>query len=368
VKKRILFVFGTRPEAIKVAPVIKKFQNTNFEIKVCNTGQHSDLLDPVLSFFNIKPDFNLKVMKENQTLFDITSNILSSLKTTLETYKPDLVFVHGDTTTAFISSLACFYLKIKIAHIEAGLRTNDKYSPFPEEMNRTLISSLADFHFAPTKRSKSNLLDLKIPEQRIKITGNTVIDSLLMAKEIVLKDSNYQIKGVDNNKKIILFTGHRRENFGAGFEKIFKSLKKISKNYPDIQIVYPVHPNPNVKKLASKFFKNDKSILLIPPLDYGQFVWLMINSFIIITDSGGIQEEAPSLGKPVLVTRNKTERPEAVDAGTVILVGDDEDEIYKNASKLLSDRNVYDKMSKLINPYGDGNASSHIFSYVNKLF
>ena len=366
-KKRILFVFGTRPEAIKVAPVIKKFQNTNFEIKVCNTGQHSDLLDPVLSFFNIKPDFNLKVMKENQTLFDITSNILSSLKTTLETYKPDLVFVHGDTTTAFISSLACFYLKIKIAHIEAGLRTNDKFAPFPEEINRTLISSLADFHFAPTEEAESNLLNLNVDKEKIKVTGNTVIDSLLIAKELVENDPAYNIKDVDINKKIILFTGHRRENFGTGFEKIFKSLKKISKNYPDIQIVYPVHPNPNVKKLASKFFKNDKSILLTPPLDYGRFVWLMSKSYLIITDSGGIQEEAPSLGKPVLVTRDKTERPEAVEAGTVILVGNNMEKITKTASMLISNQNEYQKMSKLINPYGDGKASDRIVKLINKL-
>ena len=364
----MLFVFGTRPEAIKLAPVIKKFQKSNFEVKVCNTGQHSDLLNPVLDFFNIKPDYDLKVMKENQNLFDVSANILNSIKKILENFKPQLVFVHGDTTTAFISSLACFYLKIKIAHIEAGLRTNDKFAPFPEEINRTLISSLADFHFAPTKEARSNLLNLNVDKEKIRVTGNTVIDSLLIAKEIVENDSTYNIKGVDINKKIILFTGHRRDNFGIGFEKIFSALKKISNHFSDIQIVYPVHPTPNVKRLASKFFKNDKSILLIPPLDYGQFVWLMINSKIIITDSGGIQEEAPSLGKPVLVTREKTERPEALNAGTVILVGNDEDKIFHNVSTLMSNQNLYNKMSRLINPYGDGNSSEQIFNYIKKAF
>ena len=237
-----------------------------------------------------------------------------------------------------------------------------------EEINRTLISSLADFHFAPTKEARSNLLNLNLDKEKISVTGNTVIDSLLIAKEIVENDSTYNIKGVDTNKKIILFTGHRRENFGIGFEKIFSALKKISNHFSDIQIVYPVHPNPNVKRLASKFFKNDKSILLIPPLDYGQFVWLMINSKIIITQSGGIQEEEPSIVKTLLVTREKTERPEALNAGTVILVGNDEDKIFHNVSTLMSNQNLYNKMSRLINPYGDGNSSEQIFNYIKKAF
>ena len=365
--KKLLFAIGTRPEAIKVAPVIRKFKTSNYNVKVCNTGQHTDLLDPILDFFDLEIDYNLEIMKKNQSLFDITTNILGRIEDILEKEIPDLVFVHGDTSTAFIVSLACFYKKIKVSHIEAGLRTYDRYSPYPEEMNRTLISSLADIHLAPTERSMTNLLNANIPRDNISVTGNTVIDSLYIAKEIVKTDKKFSMNELITHEKIILFTGHRRENFGKGFEDIFMALKEIANLHPEVKIIYPVHPNPNVKNLADKFFKESSNIAIIEPLDYGKFVWLMSKSYLIITDSGGIQEEAPSLGKPVLVTRDKTERPEAVEAGTVILVGNNMNKIIKKTSMLISNQGEYQKMSKLINPYGDGKASDRILKLINKL-
>lgn len=365
--KKLLFAIGTRPEAIKVAPVIRKFKASNYEIKVCNTGQHTDLLDPILDFFELDIDYSLEIMKKNQSLFDITTNILSKIEDILDKETPDLVFVHGDTSTAFIVSLACFYKKIKVSHIEAGLRTFDKFSPYPEEMNRTLISSLADIHLAPTERSMNNLLGANVSKDNISVTGNTVIDSLHIAQKIVNTNKKYSMDELITHEKIILFTGHRRENFGKGFENIFMALKEIVDLHPEVKIIYPVHPNPNVKNLADKFFKDSSNISIIDPLDYGKFVWLMSKSYLIITDSGGIQEEAPSLGKPVLVTRDKTERPEAVEAGTVILVGNNMKKITKTASMLISNQNEYQKMSKLINPYGDGKASDRIVKLINKL-
>lgn len=365
--KKVLFAIGTRPEAIKVAPVIRKFKTSNYKVKVCNTGQHTDLLDPILDFFELDIDYNLEIMKENQSLFDITTNILSKIEDILEKEAPDLVFVHGDTSTAFIVSLACFYKKIKVSHIEAGLRTFDKYSPYPEEMNRTLISSLADIHLAPTERSMNNLLKANISRDNISVTGNTVIDALYIARDIVKTDKKYSMDELITHEKIILFTGHRRENFGKGFENIFIALKEIVNLHPEVKIIYPVHPNPNVKNLANKFFKESSNIAIIDPLDYGKFIWLMSKSYLIITDSGGIQEEAPSLGKPVLVTREKTERPEAVEAGTVILVGNNMNKIIKKTSMLISNQSVYQNMSKLINPYGDGKASDRILKLINKL-
>lgn len=365
--KKLLFAIGTRPEAIKVAPVIRKFKTSNYKVKVCNTGQHTDLLDPILDFFELDIDYNLEIMKKNQSLFDITTNILSKIENILEKEIPDLVFVHGDTSTAFIVSLACFYKKIKVCHIEAGLRTFDKYSPYPEEMNRTLISSLADIHLAPTERSMNNLLNVNIPRDNISVTGNTVIDALYIAREIVKTDKKYSMDELITHEKIILFTGHRRENFGKGFENIFMALKEIVNLHPEVKIIYPVHPNPNVKNLANKFFKGSSNIAIIDPLDYGKFIWLMSKSYLIITDSGGIQEEAPSLGKPVLVTRDKTERPEAVEAGTVILVGNNMNKIIKKTSMLISNQSEYQKMSKLINPYGDGKASDRILKLINKI-
>ena len=365
--KKLLFAIGTRPEAIKVAPVIRKFKTSNYLVKICNTGQHTDLLDPILDFFQLDIDYNLEIMKKNQSLFDITTNILSKIEDILERETPDLVFVHGDTSTAFIVSLACFYKKIKVSHIEAGLRTFDKYSPYPEEMNRTLISSLADIHLAPTERSMNNLLNANIPRDYISVTGNTVIDALYLAREIVKTDKKYSMDELITHEKIILFTGHRRENFGKGFENIFMALKEIVNLHPEVKIIYPVHPNPNVKNLANKFFKGSSNIAIIDPLDYGKFIWLMSKSYLIITDSGGIQEEAPSLGKPVLVTRDKTERPEAVEAGTVILVGNNMNKIIKKTSMLISNQSEYQKMSKLINPYGDGKASDRILKLIKKI-
>jgi UDP-N-acetylglucosamine 2-epimerase (non-hydrolysing) len=363
-KKRILFFIGTRPEAIKIAPVIKEFKKNEkqYEVLVCNTGQHLDLIQSVINFFDLKIDFDLKIMTENQDLFSLSSNLLLKTKEILKEVSPDLVFVHGDTTTSFICALASKYLKIKVGHIEAGLRTFNKSSPFPEEINRTLTGQLADLHLAPTAISKQNLIREGVSEQNISITGNTVIDALLEGKNIIKKkkfDLNY-------NYDYILFTGHRRENFGTGFINIFEALNEICLQNPTIKIIYPVHPNPNVKDLANKTFTNKNQIKLIPPQGYGEFIWLMTNAKLIITDSGGIQEEAPSLGKPVLVTRDTTERPEAVERGTVILVGSDKAKIVSTANKLLNDDVFYSEMSNKINPYGDGNASERILEFIKE--
>ena len=370
--KKNLIIFGTRPEAIKMAPLVKEFlKNNSFETKVCVTAQHREMLDQVLEFFEIIPDFDLNLMKPNQNLYALTGEIINGLKPILESFKPDFVFVHGDTTTSMAASLAAFYSGAKVCHVEAGLRTHDKWSPFPEEMNRQLTGRLADFHFTPTSTSKENLLAENIKEKNILVTGNTVIDAL---KESVTKvNANIYIeiedlkKKITLNKRILLVTGHRRENHGEGFINICKALKEIALLFNEVQIIYPVHLNPNVKKPVYEFLETVENISLIDPLSYPAFVWLMDKAELIITDSGGVQEEAPSLGKPVLVMRDTTERPEAVEAGTVILVGTNKQIIVDEAVNLLTDVDKYKRMSMLHNPYGDGKACKRIVSFVEEL-
>lgn len=369
--KKIIFVFGTRPEAIKLAPVVKAFrQSNNFETKVCVTAQHREMLDQVLEFFGLTPDYDLNLMKPNQNLYNLTGEIINGLKPVLEQFKPDFVFVHGDTTTTMSASIAGFYFGARICHIEAGLRTFNKYAPFPEEINRQITGRIADYHFAPTNISKHNLLDENISEDRIIVTGNTVIDALLDGIEKVKSIDSEQInmlkKVVNPAKDLILVTGHRRENHGEGFLNICKALIEIA-SVNDVQIIYPVHFNPNVQKPVNKILSDVKNIELISPLPYEAFLWLMGKSKLIITDSGGIQEEAPSLGKPVLVLRETTERTEAVDAGTVILVGTNIEKIVSETNALLQDVEKYEMMSKLHNPYGDGNASNKILEYMNSI-
>ena len=367
-----LIVFGTRPEAIKMAPLVKEFQKNDefFDTKVCITAQHREMLDQVLDFFEITPDFDLDLMKPNQNLHGLTADILTNLKPVLESFKPDYVFVHGDTTTTMASSLAAFYSGCKICHVEAGLRTFDMQSPFPEEMNRSVTGVVSNLHFAPTKISKNNLIAENKSEEDIIITGNTVIDALSYSVEKVntptFQDQEVeQLKTVlDENKKLILVTGHRRENHGDGFVRICEALKEIALNNPKAQIIYPVHLNPNVQGPVYKLLSEIDNIQLIAPLSYPSFVWLMDKSYLIITDSGGVQEEAPSLGKPVLVMRDTTERPEAVEAGTVTLVGINKEKIVSETNKLLNDNNAYIAMSKLHNPYGDGKACSRIVEHI----
>ena len=367
-----LIVFGTRPEAIKMAPLVKEYQKNDefFDTKVCITAQHREMLDQVLDFFEITPDFDLDLMKPNQNLHGLTADILTNLKPVLESFKPDYVFVHGDTTTTMASSLAAFYSGCKICHVEAGLRTFDMQSPFPEEMNRSVTGVVSNLHFAPTKISKNNLIAENKSEEDIIITGNTVIDALSYSVEKVntptFQDQEVeQLKTVlDENKKLILVTGHRRENHGDGFVRICEALKEIALNNPKAQIIYPVHLNPNVQGPVYKLLSEIDNIQLIAPLSYTSFVWLMDKSYLIITDSGGVQEEAPSLGKPVLVMRDTTERPEAVEAGTVTLVGTNKEKIVSETNKLLNDNNAYIAMSKLHNPYGDGKACSRIVEHI----
>ncbi|WP_419237972.1 non-hydrolyzing UDP-N-acetylglucosamine 2-epimerase [Photobacterium leiognathi subsp. mandapamensis] len=362
-KKRILTVFGTRPEAIKMAPLVDRLKNDQrFEAKVCVTAQHREMLDQVLALFEITPDYDLNLMKSGQTLNDITARILLELKPVLQDFKPDVVLVHGDTATTFAASLACYYEQISIGHVEAGLRTGNLYSPWPEEANRKLTGVLSKYHFAPTKTSKENLLQENIPENSIFITGNTVIDALLMVRDKINNDEKLrlslasQFPFLDESKKMVLVTGHRRESFGDGFERICKSLAITAKENKDIQIVYPMHLNPNVREPVNRILKDIDNIYLIEPQQYLPFVYLMDCSHIILTDSGGIQEEAPSLGKPVLVMRDTTERPEAVEAGTVKLVGTDVNIICSELKTLLHDSDAYKLMSVSHNPYGDGNA------------
>ncbi|RMF92205.1 MAG: UDP-N-acetylglucosamine 2-epimerase (non-hydrolyzing) [Candidatus Schekmanbacteria bacterium] len=367
--KKILFLFGTRPEAIKLAPVILKLRECKkYKVRVCVTAQHREMLDQVISLFKIKPHYDLNLMRQNQSLEEITSRLISSIEPVLRKEKPDFVFVQGDTTTTFTAALAAFYQRIPVAHIEAGLRTNDIYQPFPEEINRRLTSSIASIHFAPTKESKQNLIREGISRKKIYVTGNTVIDALLYTIGKVEKKKRIpsKLKIIDFNKKVILVTGHRRENFGKGFENICTALKSLSNN-KDIEIVYPVHLNPNVQKPVKRILGNIDNIKLIEPLDYFPFVYLMSKSYFIITDSGGIQEEAPSIGKPVLVMRNKTERPEALKAGTVKLVGTDRRKIEDEANKLINNKKYYLKMARAHNPYGDGKASQRIVSVMEKL-
>ena len=381
--KKIMLVFGTRPEAIKMAPLVKAFQakNDEFETIVCVTGQHREMLDQVLHLFDIKPDFDLNIMKQGQDLYDITSRGLLGMRDVFKVCKPDVLFVHGDTTTSTAAALAGFYQQIPVAHVEAGLRTNDIYSPWPEEMNRQITGRIATYNLSPTQLSRQNLLKENVDENKITVTGNTVIDALhwVTAKiksdkklddnlSLDLKSKGYDTKRLVGNRRLILITGHRRENFGDGFLHICHAIQDLAKKFPEVDFVYPMHLNPNVRKPIHQVFGEDLNnlgnIFFIEPLEYLPFVFLMEKSDIVLTDSGGIQEEAPGLGKPVLVMRNTTERPEAVDAGTVKLVGTDYDAIVDNVSKLLTDRNLYNKMSKATNPFGGGKACERILRYI----
>lgn len=382
-RKKIMLVFGTRPEAIKMAPLIMRFQQypDKFHALVCVTGQHRQMLDQVLRLFEIKPDYDLNVMKSNQDLYDITSSILTGMRDVLKQSQPDWVVVHGDTTTSAVTALAAFYQKIPVVHIEAGLRTHNMYSPWPEEINRQITSRIAAYNFAPTPLSRQNLLDEGIRENSISVTGNTVIDALYWVTQKIKTDKNLQeeINGTlirsglpekvvySATPQLVLITGHRRENFGEGFTHICQAIKTLSEKYPEIHFIYPMHLNPNVREPIHEVFNDDKkeNLHLIEPLDYLPFVYLMEKSRLILTDSGGIQEEAPSLGKPVLVMRDTTERPEALEAGTVRLVGTDYGRIVSEASRLLSDGSYYYSMSAKINPYGDGRACERI---VEKMF
>jgi len=371
--KKNLIVFGTRPEAIKMAPLVKAFkkQQHQFDTRVCVTAQHREMLDQVLDFFDIQPDYDLNLMKPNQNLYSLTGDIIVGLKEVLEDFQPDYVYVHGDTTTTMAASLAAFYSGAKVCHVEAGLRTHNKRAPFPEEMNRQITGRISDYHFAPTTASQANLLLENIDPKDIIITGNTVIDALLESVERVEDLQSAEIDHlkqiVAQDKKLILVTGHRRENHGDGFIRICQALKEIATTHTDVQIIYPVHLNPNVKKPVYDILSDIENIQLIEPLAYPSFVWLMNQSYLIITDSGGVQEEAPSLGKPVLVMRNTTERPEAVEAGTVILVGTDTQKIIAETHSLLTDANRYAQMSALHNPYGDGKACQRIVDFIEGL-
>ena len=371
-KKKNLIIFGTRPEAIKMAPLIIAFnkRRDDFETKVCITAQHREMLDQVLDFFNISPDYDLNLMKPNQNLYTLTGDIITSLKPVLEEYKPDFVYVHGDTTTTMAASIASFYSGAKVCHVEAGLRTFNKRSPFPEEINRSIAGSISDYHFAPTETSKMNLINENISTQNILVTGNTVIDALKHSTKIVnseeYKDPEIENLNhlIDKDKRLILVTGHRRENHGQGFVNICKALKQIAIENNDVQVIYPVHLNPNVQKPVYDQLADVDNIKLIKPLSYPAFVWLMDKSYLIITDSGGVQEEAPSLGKPVLVMRDTTERPEALKAGTVLLVGTDADKILSETNNLLQNNEFYKAMSTLHNPYGDGRACQKIIEFI----
>jgi|TARA_B100001059_G_C17822143_1_gene578985 UDP-N-acetylglucosamine 2-epimerase (non-hydrolysing) len=373
-KKTHLIVFGTRPEAIKMAPLVQSFlADSSFITKVCVTAQHREMLDQVLEFFEITPDYDLDVMKPNQNLYSLTATIIEGMKLVLEEVNPDYVYVHGDTTTSMAVGIAAFYSGAKVCHVEAGLRTYDRQYPFPEEFNRQLTGKIADYHFAPTTLSEKNLLQENTNKDNIIVTGNTVIDALFFGIEKV-NSNNFIDSEIENLKevldfqqKIILVTGHRRENHGQGLLNICSALKFIATNNPEIQIIYPVHLNPNVEKPVHELLSGIDNIVLVKPLAYAAFIWLMEKSYLIITDSGGIQEEAPSLGKPVLVTRDTTERPEAVEEKTVLLVGTNTQKIIEETQKLISDTNYYKGMSLLHNPYGDGKASSRIVDFIKKL-
>lgn len=371
-KKNILIIFGTRPEAIKMSPLVKAFQKQSdiFETKVCVTAQHREMLDQVLSFFNITPEFDLNLMKPGQHLYGLTADIITNLKPVLEDFNPDYVFVHGDTTTTMAASIASFYYGAKVCHIEAGLRTHDKLSPFPEEVNRQVTGRICDFHFSPTKNSKANLIKENIPEETIIVTGNTVIDALLESVQRVSQEPSEIINNLSNilgKKEVVLVTGHRRENHGDGFIRICEALKEIALDNTERLIVYPVHLNPKVQEPVNNILNEINNVILIEPMAYQDFIWMMNRAKIIITDSGGVQEEAPSLGKPVLVMRDNTERPEAVNAGTVILVGTDKNLIVKEALDLLKNASRFEKMSRLHNPYGDGKACEKIVKFIEKL-
>jgi UDP-N-acetylglucosamine 2-epimerase (non-hydrolysing) len=371
-KKKNLIIFGTRPEAIKMAPLVKEFlKNPNFETKVCVTAQHREMLDQVLEFFDITPDYDLNLMKPGQNLYGLTAAIITGLQPVLEEFQPDYAYVHGDTTTTMGASIASFYSGAEVCHVEAGLRTFNKKAPFPEEINRTITGRIADYHFAPTQTSFDNLVRENVAEKDILITGNTVIDALMESVDKVDTISDAEIetlkKTIDFSKRTILVTGHRRENHGQGFINICEALKEISDTVENVQIIYPVHLNPKVQKPVYEILGSKDNIKLIAPLAYPAFVWLMNKAEMVITDSGGVQEEAPSLGKPVLVMRDTTERPEAVEAGTVLLVGTDKNKIVEETLKLLGDPKQYEKMSKLHNPYGDGNACKRIVEFIENL-
>jgi len=362
---KLLTVFGTRPEAIKLAPVIKELEkHPEFDSRVCVTAQHREMLDQVLSLFDINPDWDLDLMRDDQNLFDITADGLRALEKVLKEEKPAIVLVQGDTTTAFVASLAAYYLKIKIGHVEAGLRTSDKYSPFPEEINRRLADALCDLWFAPTEWARQNLLREGVPQEKVFVTGNTVIDALFLvlgqASRVNSKLALTDFGLPTSDSRLILVTGHRRESFGEGFEHICKGLRKIAEHYDDVQIVYPVHLNPNVREPVYRILGEIENIYLIEPLEYDRFAFLMNQACLILTDSGGIQEEAPSLGKPVLVMREKTERPEAIEAGTAKLIGTDSERIFTETQQLLGDQVEYEKMAKAANPFGDGRAAARI--------
>ena len=377
--KKVMLVFGTRPEAIKMAPLVKEFQKQKERIEtvVCVTGQHREMLDQVLEIFDIKPDYDLNIMKQGQDLYDVTARVLTGMREVLKEVKPDVVLVHGDTTTSTAAALATFYQQIPVGHVEAGLRTHNIYSPWPEEMNRLLTGRLATYHFSPTPLSRNNLIKESVDDRNIIITGNTVIDALYWVvdkiknnKELdneledVLSKAGYDVNRLNNGKKLVLITGHRRENFGDGFINMCTAIKDLMVKYPDVDFVYPMHLNPNVRKPIHEVFGENlsglKNMFFIEPLEYLSFVYLMEKSSIVLTDSGGIQEEAPGLGKPVLVMRNTTERPEALNAGTVKLVGTDYNKIVNEVSSLIDDKAAYEKMSKAVNPYGDGLACGRI--------
>ena len=369
----VLIVFGTRPEAIKMAPVVSELSKV-LDVTVCVTAQHREMLDQVLDLFEITPDYDLVLMQPGQDLFDLTCNVLNGMRRVLNEVNPDIVLVHGDTTTTMATSLAAFYLQIPVGHVEAGLRTFDIHSPFPEEMNRCVASIVNDYHFTPTEQAKQNLLAENVDEEQIVVTGNTVIDALLSvvekARTVPFSNNILQYLPFLNNKtlpKIVLVTGHRRENFGRGFEEICQALHDLANMHPEVEFIYPVHLNPNVREPVNRLLSEVTNIHLIQPLDYLLFVKLMDVSYLILTDSGGVQEEAPSLGKPVLVMRDKTERPEAVDAGTVKLVGANQDNIVESVHQLLTDDIFYKKMSRTHNPYGDGKASMRIKDFLLNL-
>lgn len=382
--KNVMLVFGTRPEAIKMAPLVKEFQKhpDMFRTMVCVTGQHRQMLDQVLEIFGITPDYDLNIMKQGQDLYDVTARVLTGMRSVLDEARPDLVLVHGDTTTSTAAALAAFYKQIPVGHVEAGLRTHNIYSPWPEEMNRQITGRIASWHFAPTPLSRSNLTAEAVPEERILVTGNTVIDALHIVVDRIRNDSGladglkeslrlagYDTERIDAGRRLVLITGHRRENFGEGFLNICRAIKALSEKYPEVDFVYPMHLNPNVRRPIHEVFGQELSglgnMFFIEPLEYLSFVFLMEKSYIVLTDSGGIQEEAPGLGKPVLVMRDTTERPEAVDAGTVRLVGTDYGTIVNGVSALLDDTEEYDKMSQAVNPYGDGRACPRIVEFID---
>lgn len=383
--KKVMLVFGTRPEAIKMAPLVKAFQQQpeEFDTVVCVTGQHREMLDQVLKIFEITPDYDLNIMKQGQDLYDVTARVLTGMRDVLKEAQPDVVLVHGDTTTSTAAALAAFYQQIPVGHVEAGLRTHNIYSPWPEEMNRQITGRIATYHFAPTPLSRQNLLAEGVKGEQVAVTGNTVIDALYMVVdkikadreldaqlEKLLAEAGYDVKRLDGERRLVLITGHRRENFGEGFIRMCQAIKALTEKYPEVDFVYPMHLNPNVRRPIHEVFGEDLSRLgnmfFIEPLEYLSFVYLMEKSHIVLTDSGGIQEEAPGLGKPVLVMRDTTERPEALEAGTVKLVGTDYERIVAEVSALLDDRDYYEGMSRAVNPYGDGRACGRILKFLKQ--